>query len=49
MPKAMFIDICHGVAESNPYFQRTSNAAGLPGLSTIRKVTAIDASIWRLC
>ncbi|XP_025815519.1 uncharacterized protein LOC112892600 [Panicum hallii] len=40
MPKAMFIDICHGVAESNPYFQRTSNAVGLPGFSTIQKVTA---------
>jgi hypothetical protein len=39
MPKAMFIDICHGVAESIPYFQRTSNAAGLPGFSTIQKVT----------
>jgi hypothetical protein len=40
MTKEMFIDISHAVAKRNSYFQRTSNAAGLPGFATIQKVTA---------
>lgn len=40
MTKVMFIDICHAVARRNRYFQRTLNAAGVPGFSTIQKVTA---------
>jgi hypothetical protein len=40
MCKAMFIDICHAVAERNVYFHRRVNAVGLPGLPTIQKVTA---------
>jgi hypothetical protein len=39
MTKEMFIDISHVVAKRNSYFQRTFNAAGLPGFTTIQKVT----------
>jgi hypothetical protein len=40
MTRDMFIDIGHDVAKRNSYFQRTSNAKGLPGFATIQKVTA---------
>jgi len=39
MCKAMFIDICHAVAARNDYFKRKPNAAGLPGFTTVQKVT----------
>jgi hypothetical protein len=39
MTTTMFIDICHSVAMRNRYFQRTCNAARVPGFSTIQKVT----------
>jgi hypothetical protein len=41
MSKEMFIDISHAVAQRNTYFERTSNAAGLLGFTTIQKVTAV--------
>jgi hypothetical protein len=40
MSKEMFIDISHVVAQRNSYFERSSNAVGLPGFATIQKVTA---------
>jgi hypothetical protein len=40
MCKAMFIDICHAVVESNVYFHRRLNVIGLPGFATVQKVTA---------
>jgi hypothetical protein len=40
MTKAMFIDIYHSVARRKRYFQRTQNAAGVPGFTTIQKVAA---------
>jgi len=36
----MFLDICHAVSAKNDYFKRKCNAAGLPGFTTIQKVTA---------
>jgi hypothetical protein len=39
MCKAMFIDICHDIAERNVYIHRRVNAIGLPGFATIQKVT----------
>jgi hypothetical protein len=41
MKTTMFIDICHSIARRNHYFQRTCNAAGVPGFSTIQKVSAV--------
>jgi hypothetical protein len=39
MCKAMLIDICHAVAESNVYFHRRLNVVGLPGFAIVQKVT----------
>jgi len=40
MTKHMFLDICHAVSAKNDYFKRKCNAAGLPGFTTVQKVTA---------
>ena len=40
MTKHMFLDICHAVSVRNDYFKRKVNAAGLPGFTTVQKVTA---------
>jgi len=40
MMKHMFLDICHAVSAKNDYFKRKCNAAGLPGFTTVQKVTA---------
>src|SRR6266540_6440688 len=39
MTKHMFLDICHAVSARNDYFKRKVNAAGLPGFTTVQKVT----------
>jgi hypothetical protein len=36
----MFIDICHVIVERNVYFHWRVNVVGLPGFTTIQKVTA---------
>jgi hypothetical protein len=47
MCKAMFIDICHAVAERNAYFHRRLNAAGLPSFATVQKVmTAVHMLVY---
>jgi hypothetical protein len=41
MCKAMFIDICHAVVARNDYLKRKPNAVGLPGFTTVQKITVV--------
>jgi len=40
MMKHMFLDICHAMSVRNDYFKRKVNAVGLPGFTTVQKVTS---------